>query len=98
MIKILIILAIAYISFEIIEHVIIPLFWKILKKRRKSVSGTAGMIGEIGEVKEWNKEEGKVFVHGELWNATSEVPLSPGDKVIVLEVEGLALKVKPFNN
>ena len=91
-------MAIAYVSFEIIEHVFIPLFWKILKKRKRSVSGAAGMIGEIGEVKEWNKTEGKVFVHGELWNATSEVPLSPGDKAIIQAVDRLILKVKPFNN
>ena len=55
------------------------------------------MIGEICDVKEWNKTEGKVFVHGELWNATSEVPLSAGDKAIIQAVEGLTLRVKPSN-
>ena len=53
------------------------------------------MIGEIAEVKEWNNSEGKVFVHGELWWATSEEPLSPGDKAKVQTVKGLTLKVKP---
>ena len=62
------------------------------------MSGATGMLGEVGEVKEWNVTEGKIFVHGELWNATSEIPLSPGDKAIIQAVEGLTLKVKPFSD
>ncbi len=98
MLKILIILVIAYVSFEIIEHLVLPLFWKILKKRKKSFSGVEGMIGEVCVVKEWNKTEGRVFVHGELWKATSEVPLALGDKAIIQAVEGLILRIKPLKN
>ena len=97
MFKILIILAIGYVIFEIIEHVIIPLVALITHRRKKSVSGAEGMIGEIGKVKEWSEKEGRVFIHGELWNAISEEPLSKSDKVIILEVEGLILRVKPFS-
>lgn len=98
MLKILIILVIVFVSFEIIEHVIFPLFWLIIKKRKKSVTGEAGMIGEIGKVKEWNKTKGKIFVHGELWDAESEVPLSTGDQAIIQSVEGLTLRVKPVGD
>jgi len=37
------------------------------------------MLGKVGEVKQWKKNEGKVFVNGELWQAASEVPLLPGE-------------------
>lgn len=94
--KILIILIIAYVAFEIIEHAIFPLAWLITKRRKKSFSGASGMIGLVGEVKGWEGTEGKIFVHGELWNATSEPDLSPGDRAVIQEVNGLALKVKPF--
>lgn len=97
MLKILIILAVGYVIFEITEHVIIPLIALITHRRKKSVSGPAGMIGEIGKIIEWSEKEGKIFVHGELWNAISEEPLSKGDKVIILEVKGLTLRVKPFS-
>ncbi len=56
------------------------------------------MVGLIGEIKEWKGTEGKIFVHGELWNATSENPLSPGDKAVIHEVDRLTLKVKPSNH
>ena len=54
------------------------------------------MIGEVGVVKEWHQSEGWIFVHGELWKATSDDPLSVSDKAEVLEVEGLILKVKAY--
>jgi len=97
MLKIFLILIIGYLAFEIIEHAIFPLIWLITKRRKKSLTGAPGMEGLVGEVKEWKGTEGKVFVHGELWNATSEAPLSPGDKAVIQEVDGLTLKVKPFN-
>ncbi len=55
--------------------------------------GVTGMIGEVAEVKEWSKRKGTVFVHGELWSAVSDVPLSPGDQAVIQAVEGLRLKV-----
>jgi len=53
------------------------------------------LIGEGGEGKDWSNTEGRIFVHGELWWATSEEPLSPGDKAMVQSVQGLTLMVKP---
>jgi membrane-bound serine protease (ClpP class) len=93
--KILLFIFLAYLLFEFIEHIVIPLLWLILKKKRKSLTGPSGLIGEVGEVKQWSNTEGRVFVHGELWRATSEEPLSPGDKAVVQNVQGLTLMVKP---
>src|SRR3982074_1240353 len=38
---------------------------------------------------------GMVFVEGEYWNATSEVPVEKGRIVEISAVEGLSVKVKP---
>ena len=84
------------ILFELIEHVVFPLFWFIKNRKRKSVCGVSSMLGKEAEVKQWQKNEGKVFLKGELWNAVSEVPLLPGDRVVIQNVDGLTLSVIPF--
>lgn len=61
----------------------------------KSRSGSEGLIGETGIVKKDIMPEGKVFVHGELWNATSRNPLREGTKVKVVSVADLVLEVEP---
>ena len=86
-------LIIGVVLFELIEHVVFPLFWSIMGRKRKSACGVTGMLGKVGEVKQWKKNEGKVFVNGELWQAVSEIPLAPGDRVVIQNVEGLILKV-----
>ncbi len=47
-----------------------------------------------GVVDEWNGKEGWVIVEGERWRARSDRPLEAGDKVRVVEVDGLVLVVK----
>ncbi len=61
----------------------------------KPKTGAKGLIGEIGVVKKAIKPEGKVFVHGELWNATSKDPLKEGIKARVIKVNNLVLDVEP---
>jgi len=38
-------------------------------------------------------ETGKVFLHGEYWNATSDDRIKAGEKVVVSGVKNLTLKV-----
>ena len=96
MLKILLILVIAYILFEVVEHTVIPLIWLITKKQRLSPTGKSGMIGLIAEIKEWEGTKGKVFVHGELWKAESDATFEPGEEAIVLSVKRLVLTVRPL--
>lgn len=93
--KIFLFVVLAWLLFELIEHAVVPLLWLILKKKKKHLTGSSALIGKVGEVKEWSRTQGKIFVHGELWRATSEEPLSPGDKAVVQNVHGLTLMVKP---
>ncbi|MDH3217182.1 MAG: hypothetical protein OEN01_13010 [Candidatus Krumholzibacteria bacterium] len=94
--KILVAIITAIVVFEVIEHVVVPLIWLIVTRKRRSVSGATGLLGEVVEVKRWKETEGYVFVRGELWKAVSNDPLSVGDKAVVQSVEGLTLKVIPL--
>ena len=93
---IIITIIICFIVFELIEHVFIPLFWFILKGREKSNYGVTGMIGKTVEIKRWDKTEGQVLIKGELWKAVCEVPLPAGGKAVIQDVEGLTLKLIPY--
>ncbi len=68
----------------------------ILRARAgKVVTGTAGMVGELGVAHTPLAPSGKVFVHGEFWDAESTRPLEAGARVRVVSIEGLILKVEP---
>jgi membrane-bound serine protease (ClpP class) len=60
----------------------------------KPTTGSIGLVGEIGVVKKALTPEGKVFVHGELWNARSKEPLDEDVKVRVVNVVNLILEVE----
>ncbi|MBW2605572.1 MAG: nodulation protein NfeD [Deltaproteobacteria bacterium] len=62
----------------------------------KPRTGARGLLGEIGVVKEPILQEGKVFVHGELWKAISKDPIETGAKVRVVGVINLVLEVEPI--
>ena len=89
---------IIFIAVELIEHIIFPIVWSIFKGRKRSTYGVMGMIGKVVEIRRWNKTEGQVFIHGELWRAACEVPLAIGDKAVIQSIEGLILKLKPYEN
>jgi membrane-bound serine protease (ClpP class) len=65
-------------------------------RRNKGVTGVQGLIGETGVAQTGLSPQGKVFVHGELWNAVSSSPLPIGELVLVRNVEGLMLQVEPL--
>ena len=63
-------------------------------QRRVAVSGAEGLINLIGTAQGPIEPTGKVFVHGEIWNALSSEPIQPGEKVRVVKMEGLKLTVE----
>jgi membrane-bound serine protease (ClpP class) len=63
----------------------------------KPRTGTKGLMGEIGIVKKALTPEGKVFVHGELWNAKAEKTIAENTKVRVVNVVNLMLEVEPLD-
>lgn len=62
--------------------------------RQKPTTGREGLIGETGEAAGDLAPEGKVFVRGEYWDAWSDEPVAAGEKVAVIAVEGMRVKVK----
>ena len=60
---------------------------------RKATTGSKGLIGQVAVARTDLNLEGTVFIHGELWKAESNIPVKAGEKVIVLEVEKLTLRV-----
>jgi len=63
-------------------------------QRRKPTLGLEGLVGEIGEVRVELNPTGKVFVHGEYWNAEADGEIAVGEKVRVVGYDGMRLKVK----
>jgi len=63
--------------------------------RRQVATGNEGMIGRIAQVRVPLEPRGKVFVHGELWDAESDQPVGVGLEVRVVAVEGMRLRVEP---
>lgn len=47
-----------------------------------------------GVVDDWHGREGWVIVEGERWRARADKPLHPGDKIKVVDIDGLVLVVK----
>jgi membrane-bound serine protease (ClpP class) len=60
----------------------------------KPTTGMEGLIGEIGIATTSIAPEGKVSIHGEFWNAISDQNIERGEKVQVIGVISLKLKVK----
>jgi membrane-bound serine protease (ClpP class) len=76
---------------------VFALMMTLRTKRKKPVTGRRGLVGEIGVARTDIRPRGKVFVSGAHWTAESKEPISQGTEIIVVEVEGLVLKVRPSN-
>ena len=74
------------------------LAWVVFKAfQRRPTTGKEGLIGERGKALSAIYGQGEVFVHGEIWNATSEEEISEGDAIEVTRIDGLALRVRKVN-
>ncbi|MGQ9645511.1 MAG: NfeD family protein [Thermodesulfobacteriota bacterium] len=71
---------------------------KAVKARlSKPTTGAEGLVGEIGVAATRIAPDGKVSIHGEFWNALSDEPIEAGEKVEVIGVLNLKLKVKKIS-
>ena len=71
------------------------LFLVIRAHSRKAATGKEGLIGEVGQAQTDLSPEGKVFVHGELWNAEAGEPIAKGTKVKVVQyLDSLKIRVE----
>jgi membrane-bound serine protease (ClpP class) len=65
-------------------------------RRNKVVTGAQGLLGETGVAQTALSPLGKIFVHGELWDAVASSVLPPGQLVVVRKIDGLTLEVDPL--
>ena len=62
----------------------------------KPTTGKEGLIGEKGIALTQIAPEGDVRLHGEIWKAVSEQKIKKGEKIKVIDVDGLELKIEKF--
>jgi membrane-bound serine protease (ClpP class) len=75
--------------------VIIFLLARVLRSHRARPStGEEGLIGEIGEATADIDPRGKVFVHGEYWDARAAAPIRAGSAVRIVKIVGRQLEVE----
>lgn len=74
--------------------------WMVFRtQKRPVVSGLEGMIGEIGQAASQIDGSGKVFVHGEYWQAESAEPIADGEEIEVIGIgKHMHLIVRPYRN
>ncbi len=66
----------------------------IRARLRKPTTGMEGLIGEAGVASTPIAPEGKVSIHGEFWNVVSDQNIDQGERIRVVGVVNLKLKVK----
>ena len=60
----------------------------------RAATGREGLVGEVGEARDDVDPRGKVFLHGEIWDAESQQPIRSGEAVRVVQVRGMRLVVR----
>ena len=73
------------------------LLWLVVRLHRtKPRTGLQGLMQEVGTAQTDLDPEGQIFVHGEIWRAVAPHRIPKGERVRILAVDGLTLKVGPF--
>lgn len=63
-------------------------------QKAKPSLGIEGLIGEVGLAREKLSPRGMVFVHGEYWTAEADEAIETGERVQVVGLDRMVLKVK----
>jgi membrane-bound serine protease (ClpP class) len=70
-----------------ISMILIFLVYLVVRAHaRRAFTGKEGMVGELGIAQTDLNPSGKVFVHGEIWEAEAAEPVARGEKVRVVAV------------
>ncbi|HEV3111537.1 MAG TPA: nodulation protein NfeD [Candidatus Binataceae bacterium] len=72
------------------------LAWAMAQRRKPALTGREGLVGEVGEIRQPVKPgaAGWIFIHGEMWRATSDQPLDIGAPARVKAIRGMELEVQ----
>lgn len=74
----------------------VGLGWALAQRHKPALTGREGLLGEVGEVRQAIRPgaAGWIFIHGEMWRATSDQPLDIGAPARVKAVRGMELEVQ----
>ncbi|MGQ9495990.1 MAG: NfeD family protein [Thermoanaerobaculaceae bacterium] len=82
----------------VVAAVVIFLVSRVIQAHRsRPITGIEGMIGETGMAVSPLNPLGKVFVHGEYWQALAKTTVAEGEAVRVVAVKGSQLEVEPVS-
>ncbi|MDQ7052176.1 MAG: NfeD family protein [candidate division KSB1 bacterium] len=69
--------------------------YRVLRKR--PTTGREGMLGlRAVTLTPVDRERGWIRVHGERWQAVSDRPIPQGERVVIVEMDGLVARVQPL--
>jgi membrane-bound serine protease (ClpP class) len=87
--------AIVFTAVATVGAIMLGLSYLVFRTQKaKPTMGMASLIGKIGEVRAELTPAGKIFVHGEYWNARADTPIEVGAKVEVIGYDGMILMVR----
>ena len=70
-------------------------FWIRLSRRRQPAIGAEALVGSDGVAMSDCRPRGRVRVRGEVWQAVCPEGADAGDAVVVEDISGLTLEVRP---
>ena len=71
----------------------------VLKLRRRgAVTGRGSIVGGTGKAMQDFTGDGMVWLEGESWAAHSKVPIAKDQPVVVTDMKGLVLEVRPVES
>jgi membrane-bound serine protease (ClpP class) len=83
------------VAFGLIDVAETFITWRLSRRGAPKV-GAETLIGAVGSVLTDCAPMGTIRVHGEVWQARSDVPVSAGQDVRVTARDGLTLLVEPI--
>lgn len=88
-------LSVALPAYLVIAAVTAAFYWYLYKcNSRPAMTGAEEMQRAIGRVLSANGRLTSVWIHSEIWSANCEGELREGDRVQVVGMEGLRLRVR----
>ena len=71
------------------------LWIRLSRRARPAIGGAEALVGAHGLAVSACRPEGRVRVQGELWRAVCPTGVDAGEPVVVEDVTGLTLRVRP---
>lgn len=92
------VIGLALVSLALYHWMLIPVLNALWPQPQSGVESLIGVAAEVRRAPEAPGQPGMVYLHGELWQAVCDEPLSAGDQVRVVSRKGMRLKVEKIGS